>query len=85
METSTGYSDESVEMIDGISEKIYGIKRTEAIANGVCINCKNKIDYTEKMENNKPGDRYSPDGESEYLMTGICEYCFDQQWKEKYQ
>ena len=50
-----------------LSEEIFGQSRREAIAAGVCIQCgRPALDHC-----------YSEAGRREYLISGLCEECFD--------
>lgn len=49
-------------------------KDSEKIA--VCVNCKKPIVLTE-LPTNTEGNIYSRYGMREYLISGMCEYCFD--------
>lgn len=42
----------------------------------ICYNCKQKIHLSDRPTN-KEGNIYSAAGRGEYLLSGLCEYCFD--------
>src|SRR5258708_7750619 len=51
--------------LEGLSRDLYGMTKTEAIAQNICIDCK-------KFPKN-----YSDAGHKEYLISGLCEPCYD--------
>jgi hypothetical protein len=53
------------EFKDDLAVSIYGITKAEAVARGVCIQC------------HKPPVFHTPLGHSEYLISGLCEPCWD--------
>lgn len=56
---------------DDISRIATGMTRAEAHAKGVCVKCR------------KPPTWYSEAGEREYHISGMCEPCFDELFKEE--
>ena len=52
---------------DRIAQELYGITITEAKEKGICLSCKEEA--IPKC--------YSKEGKSEYLISGLCEKCFD--------
>lgn len=58
---------------DYMSKNLYGMTVSEARSKGICIECK------------KPAlERcYSDAGRSLYNMSGLCEVCFDEMFKEE--
>ncbi len=50
---------------DNLSRSLFGISKDEALASGICIDCKG------------PPKFYSDAGKKEYRISGMCEYCFD--------
>ncbi len=51
--------------IPALTRDLYGMTKSEAFAAYVCISCK----HTPRF--------YSSAGRQEYLISGLCEYCFD--------
>ena len=49
----------------------FGMTREEAWEKGVCVECK------------KPPTFYSEAGRNEYRLSGMCEPCFDDMFKEE--
>lgn len=54
-----------------LADTIYGMGKTQAIRMNVCIACKQTPTF------------FSDAGEREYKITGICEKCFDEMFKER--
>ena len=59
-----------MELVDQLAELLYGMAPSEAIEQGICICCK------------EPPRFKTQAGEREYQITGMCEYCFDEQYGE---
>lgn len=53
---------------DDLARDMFGITKDEAQQLGVCIRCKQPI---------TPKNIYSPAGHREYVISGLCELCFD--------
>jgi len=58
---------------DRLSKDVFGNSRTDALEQGVCVNC-----GLEAMPR-----CYSAAGRREYLISGLCELCFDEITKEE--
>ena len=65
------------EFTDDLPKQLFGLILTEAQQQGICISCKEKIYFLSAKKAEKAGHIYSFAGQSEYLMTAICEHCFD--------
>lgn len=52
---------------DGVARELYGLTKEEALAKGICIDCKELA--LPKC--------YSEAGRREYQISGLCEQCFD--------
>lgn len=50
---------------DDTAKVAFKMTKREAIAKGICINCKEKPKFYSRM------------GQKEYGISGLCEYCFD--------
>lgn len=59
---------EITNLIDRTAIALYGMTPAEAIQKGVCIQCKQRI-TNESF--------YSAAGQHEYLITALCEHCYD--------
>jgi len=55
------------EVKDTIAKDLYGQTTEEAVATGLCIQCKQPA-----IQN-----CYSEEGKREYYISGLCEKCFD--------
>jgi hypothetical protein len=55
---------------DRLVVNAFQMTKTDALNKGVCIKCK------------KPPEFYSDAGRREYSITGLCEYCWDDIFKE---
>lgn len=53
---------------DEIAEKIFGIKRSDAQKDGICLSCKKKVDLS----------ILKPIDQEEYALSGICPECFEE-------
>ena len=53
--------------LPGLAKSLYGMTKQEALAKGICIDCK---------ESAIP-KCYSEAGKREYRISGLCEKCFD--------
>jgi hypothetical protein len=51
--------------LPGLAKALYGITKAEAWDKQMCISCKQRATW------------YSPAGEKEYTISGLCEPCFD--------
>ena len=67
---------------DNLSMASYGLTKEEAHKLGICLQCRQKIVETTR-ENNKPGGIYSIAGHQEYAISGMCEYCFDELFRDE--
>ena len=65
-------SKEMQRTIDKISKEIFGISNTETVNTGLCIQCKEPA--LPKC--------YSEAGRKEFTISGMCEECFDNMFKE---
>ena len=61
------------ELIDEIERQAFGMSRTEAITEGVCIACHKPVFDVHGMY--KDDMVYSEEGKAEYSMGGMCEQC----------
>lgn len=55
---------------DDLSQELYGMRRHEAFEQRMCVRCKKAPVFTTDL------------GYSEYLISGLCEPCFDEITKE---
>jgi hypothetical protein len=60
------------ELKDNLAMESFGISLREAWEKGICIDCRQ-----EALPN-----CYSDAGEKEYRISGLCEKCFDELFKE---
>jgi hypothetical protein len=60
-------SNELKELVDGMCRELYGIAKTDATDQGICVMCKEQA--IPKC--------YSEAGRKEYRISGLCEPCFD--------
>lgn len=67
---------------DNLSMTTHGLTKEDAHRLGICIQCKQKIVETTR-ESNKPGGIYSNAGHQEYGISGICEFCFDELFRNE--
>lgn len=56
------------DFMDGLQKSTFGLSFTEALEQGICINCKEEA--LPKC--------YSEPGIKEYYISGLCEQCFDE-------
>lgn len=66
-------------MINELALSMFNMTITDAHKNGVCIKCKNQA-FVDDLDGNKQyteGMFYSPSGKHEYMISGLCENCFD--------
>ena len=68
---------ELVKLADGLSKNFFGLTLSEALQQGICISCKQRVYYSADRKAEKEGHIYSCAGQNEYRMTALCEYCFD--------
>jgi hypothetical protein len=73
MKNMEGCMNELEKFKNELSLEAHGITKAEAHSKGVCINCK------------EPAEPkcYSVAGRREYLISGMCEVCFDSLFKEE--
>lgn len=62
---------------DGMAKSCYGMTKQEAIAQGICVDCKQGINVQVGTRERIPGIIYSVGGVKEYKITGLCEFCYD--------
>lgn len=62
-------------LCDAVSLASFGLTRTQALAQGVCINCRKAV-KNEKGEWRASLFRTEA-GKREYPISGLCEVCFD--------
>jgi hypothetical protein len=60
------------EFKDKMTKELYGMTRAEALRHGICVSCKERA--IPKC--------YSHAGLREYKISGLCEKCFDEIFKE---
>lgn len=53
---------------DAIAEKVFGMKRSDALKSGICLACKRAVDLT----------ILKPIDQEEYALSGICPACFEE-------
>lgn len=58
------------ELKDGIARNLFGMTIKDAIQQRICIDCKKSPKF------------YSEAGRREYLISGLCEPCFDRITKD---
>ena len=58
------------ELMNELGNILYGMTPNEAIQQNICIKCK------------KPPRFKTEAGKREYQITGLCEYCWDDEFKE---
>ena len=68
---------ELVKLSDDLPKELFNITPSEAIQQGICISCKQRIYYSANGKAEKEGHIYSRAGQNEYCMYALCEYCFD--------
>lgn len=68
---------ELVKLAEGLSKELFNLTPSEAIQQGICISCKQRIYYSADGKAEKEGHIYSCAGQNEYRITALCEYCFD--------
>lgn len=68
---------ELVKLADGLSKELFSLTPSEAIQQGICTSCKQKVYYSLNVKAEKEGHIYSIAGQNEYRMSALCEYCFD--------
>ena len=56
---------------DRLSLEIYGMKRSDALKQGVCVAC------------HEPPQFHSEAGRREYPISGLCEVCWDELFAEQ--
>jgi hypothetical protein len=54
-------------LANSMAFECYGMKLDEALAHGICLDCKEPA----------TPNCYSADGVAEYNISGLCELCFD--------
>lgn len=59
-------------LITNLSKDLFEMTREEAWASNICINCKESIE----------GKIYSKAGWAEYKISGMCEHCYDELFKD---
>ena len=55
---------------DKLGNALFGMTPAQAIEKNICIQC------------NKPPRFKTEAGKKEYQLTGMCEYCFDDEFQE---
>ena len=60
-----------------LSKELYSITKDEAIARGICVDCKLPVFESVKFSSEVKGRFYSEAGRKEYYISGLCEYCWD--------
>ena len=68
---------ELIKLSDSLSKELFSLTPSEAIQQGICISCKQRIYYSADGKAEKEGHIYSIAGQNEYRITALCEYCFD--------
>ncbi len=68
---------ELIKLAEGLSKSLFNLTPSEAIQQGICISCKQRIFYSPTRKAEKEGHIYSCTGQNEYRMTALCEWCFD--------
>lgn len=68
---------ELVELSEDIAKELFNLTPAEAIQQGICISCKQRIYYSPTKKAEKEGHIYSIAGQNEYQISALCEYCFD--------
>lgn len=68
---------ELVKLAEGLSKELFSLTPSEAIQQGICISCRQRIYYSADGKAEKEGHIYSCAGQNEYRITALCEYCFD--------
>jgi hypothetical protein len=53
---------------DLVAEKVFGMKKSDALKYGICVACKRKVDL----------DVLKPIDQEEYCLSGICPSCFEE-------
>ena len=61
------------EIKDSLSNSIYGMTAKEAQLKGICIQCRQSA----------LSNCYSNAGKREYMISGLCEKCFDELMEAK--
>lgn len=67
-------------MIDLVGEATFGMTRTDARKNGVCISCHEPVFNADGTLNAELF--HSEAGVKEYYISGMCERCFDKLFSE---
>ena len=67
---------------DNLSTISCGMTKEEAHKLGICLQCRQKIVKTTRRAN-KPGGIYSNAGHQEYAISGLCEFCFDELFRDE--
>lgn len=57
-------------LADRLGRMLYGMTSQEAIEKHICICCKNPPRFKTEA------------GKAEYQLSGMCEYCFDEEYEE---
>lgn len=58
----------TTEFLDQTAKKVFGVTKTEALEEGICVQCRELA--IPKC--------YSDAGLREYPISGLCELCFDE-------
>lgn len=53
------------DILDALTEKMYGITLSAAVADNVCVQCKEDVSELDGAD------------KTEYLISGLCPDCFD--------
>ena len=62
-----GQAPELTKLVEELSKELHGMTQAEALAKGICLECKEPA--LPKC--------YSDAGRKEYRISGFCEKCFD--------
>ena len=69
-------------LCEGLSKSLFLYTADEARAQGICVKCKEKIFYSPGRSAEREGHIYSVPGQNEYLISALCEYCYDKMFEE---
>ena len=58
---------------DSLANALFGMSFSEAKAKGICVECKEPA----------LAKCYSEAGRKEFMISGMCEQCFDNLWRNR--